>query len=203
MKRTGWSTQQFNEIKWEYISHAFSRGTTNQKKAYIKIMHKLWATDKHKSKISNHTDHRCKRCNHLHEDWDHIFRCQSTENKQQQRDNSQQFQKFLQQIKFSPPMITVILHCMKNWINNKSIQFPYSDIKAADTPLKLIHKAFISQTSLGWDQFFAGRISSLWFQAHDYYASLRYLKSQYSSNNIGPKLVQQPWSLAQKTWGKN
>ena len=91
MKRTGWSTQQFNEIKWEYISHAFSRGTTNQKKAYIKIMHKLWVTDKPKYKISNYTDHQCKCGNHFHKDWDNIFQCQSTENKQQQRDNSQQF----------------------------------------------------------------------------------------------------------------
>lgn len=74
-EQTGWFIQQFNEVKLEYIRHVFSRGTTNQKKTYIRIMHKLLVTDKHTFKILNHTNHWCKRCNHFHEDLNHIFQC--------------------------------------------------------------------------------------------------------------------------------
>ena len=34
------------------------------------------------------------------------------------------------------------------------------------------------------------------------YISIRYLKSTYTSKVIGPKLIQQIWSLAMKTWRK-
>ena len=75
MKKAKWQAQEFNMIHWDYSQQSFYHCTTRQKKAFMKVTHKKWATNNFKSKMSNRNDHRCQRCQHLHKNWNHIFQC--------------------------------------------------------------------------------------------------------------------------------
>ena len=138
-----WSTTQFDSINWEYLGNAFHQCTAKQKKAFMKVTHKKWATNEFKSKMSNRNDHRCLRCSCLHETWNHIFQCPSSHATSYIITIISNIRKFLNTSSASSPFIKTFIHCLTAWSQNQSITFPY-DIDAFDDEIfYLIHSAYV------------------------------------------------------------
>lgn len=189
MDKNNWTLQQFNYINWEFLRNAFYHSTTKQKKAFMKITHKKWATNEVKSKWSNRNDNRCIRCNKLHENWKHIFTCQSEHAEDFMQETLQDMNTFLVSSKVSAPFQKAFMSGITSWVNIETVTFPYDPEEFDDTVFLLIHEAFLQKSSVGWDQLFCGRIVNTWFIAHDLYMNQWGLKQSYISQVLGPRLV--------------
>eukprot|EP00546_Thalassionema_frauenfeldii_P017831 CAMPEP_0178906298 /NCGR_PEP_ID=MMETSP0786-20121207/6744_1 /TAXON_ID=186022 /ORGANISM="Thalassionema frauenfeldii, Strain CCMP 1798" /LENGTH=311 /DNA_ID=CAMNT_0020577983 /DNA_START=478 /DNA_END=1413 /DNA_ORIENTATION=- len=180
------------------------------RKAYLKTGHRLWATNQQLHKITKkdkrktNQDHRCNHCNRLHEDWNHVLRCPSSDSKDHQQSSLQTLRKSLSELELAPPMITLLISGITQWINNKSVQCPFDAPSPTDLIASLHIRAFYDQLTIGWDQLLCGRLANSWFTAHTEYALQPHLPKQYQSVIIGPKLVQACWQFTLNLWyGRN
>ena len=200
LDKQNWTETQFHSINWDYLSNTFYRSTTNQKKAYMKITHRKWATNEMKSKWSNRNDHRCMRCMNLHEDWEHIFQCNSRHSTDSITRVLHDLKHFLASSKTSKIFQQIFISGLTSWMHKETAQFPLHSQQYDDAIFSLLHQAFQQQSSIGWDQLLRGRICNTWFLAHDMYVSQRMFEQQYSSKVFGPRLVQHLLQLSLKTW---
>lgn len=74
-EKYNWTPSTFLRINWASIHIAMARGNSEQRRAFIKMAHESWATNKVMSKRSNKNKSRCAHCGRLYEDWNHLFQC--------------------------------------------------------------------------------------------------------------------------------
>ena len=177
-----------------------TRGTSEQQKAFLKLSHELWATNKNLSHRSNRHDSRCARCKRLYENWEHIFTCVSDHSLQFQQKELSTLRLYLQKLRLSQPMITTMLTGLSQWLHQQPPSFPITRPLSHDPHYDLLLSAFTDQSQIGWNHFCRGRLALTWFIAHDFYADDRHLPSQHYSKNLGPKLIRALWNYSLNTW---
>ena len=182
------------------MKQAMYTGSSEQKKAYGKLMHGLWATNKKISYRSNKIDSRCQRCSYLHENWNHIFQCTETTNNTKQQSLQKILRTFLQKSKVSRPMIIAIMTGIEQWTTKQPFHTLFPTSPTNDHILTKVNEAYDQQTIIGWENFLRGRLAKQWFQAHDIYFQQRHLRENYKSQNLGPRLVRELWNYCLQTW---
>ena len=193
-----WTPAVSSLVHWDSLETALGRLSLPQRKLTIKTMFKLWATGTEMRKRAVFHDHRCPRCNQLHEDWDHIFRCPQSHQRLQQ--TLLLFHTRLTQLHVSPLMTSVLLQGIKSWIHPLTTPaFPWHT-HTNDHYLQLLQQAHMDQSSIGWDNLLRGRIATKWLISHDHYTHLRRLPHCYSSSRISSSLVQALWDISTTLW---
>lgn len=142
-------------------------------------------------------DHRCTRCNHLHEDYDHIFLCCASRPILQTA--LQTLRTYLQKQHVAPPMIQAMLHGICTYFTPSTPPFDWTQYPT-DPFLHLVKLAYQHQTTISWSNFLRGRYASTWLCAHDHYKRERHLHNQYSTTHLAPNLVLQLWNFSLTVW---
>jgi hypothetical protein len=95
-------------------------------------------------------------------------------------------------------MSNAILAALKQWLSKSTITPPCWP-SAHDTPLRTaIRRAFDAQTSIGWDQFFRGRLTIYWRRPLAMYYKERDIK--LSTTLWMTKCIDSVWKLYNSMW---
>ena len=111
-------------------------------------------------------DHRCSRCQQLHEDWSHIFTCPSITQDFKKTHLTDPREK-LNSFKLSAPMVTALLDGINSWLTSSTPTFSLTCSSPEDSHLLSTKLAFLDQTDIGWDHSLCGKLAKSWFSAHD------------------------------------
>ena len=200
-EQESWHPTTFDLVNWDAVKLANYRQKSAGRRAATKLSYKLWATNEVMSDRTKdariRVDHRCIRCQRLHEDYDHIFRCPAS--KTVLRNTLHTFRTYLQKQRLAPPMIQSMLHGIQTYLTPATPPFDWT-IYPADTFLQLVQQAYKHQTLIGWSNFLRGRYAKTWLCAHDYYKRDRHLHDRYSTTHLAPNLVLQLWHFSLTIW---
>ena len=118
VKKSQWTNDIFHLIKWQYIDQAMHHSTTCQGKGFMKITHQKWATKYLLGKHINRHDNHCNRCGRIHETWNHIFQCPSSEAQEVAKQKLKTLQTFLSTSKTIIALTNCMITGIQQWITN-------------------------------------------------------------------------------------
>ena len=127
------------------------RCTTKQQRSYIKIMHNLWATNYHLSRLSNIYDQRCCQCQRLYEDSSNIFQCPSNNGLKADDKYNLQYHQALCSLGLSKPMIkSIIVQLLRPLVKWLPVAIRTQEWLSQVNPF--IHQGYIQHNSV-WNEY--------------------------------------------------
>jgi len=200
-KKASWTSTEFDAVAWDFIHQVMYRASSDERKAYTKLQHRLWATNEVLwIRTQRKHDHRCNRCSRYHETFEHVFRCPSDDANTARTSALSTLRIFLQNKRLAAPMISSFCTGIEQWLMSNTHCFSFPPDQYDDEVFQSLRIAFDSQTSLGWDHLLRGRISKAWFHAHDIYCQQRHLSAHYHSDQLGPSLIRALWHFSLWIW---
>ena len=201
MTKESWDKRVFDMVHWGSINTNLHRLKSDGRKAAVKTMHRLWATNETLSirsrKSSHRHDHRCTRCLRLHEDFSHILQCPSNRSEIQTALSS--LTDCFSRFKVTQLMRQCILHGINNWLTSTSTPFAFND-SHTDQIFQAIRLATSEQNAIGWDNFIRGRLTSTWIAAHDLYHASRRLPPALKGPYLATALTGAMWFFCRHMW---
>jgi hypothetical protein len=145
----------------------------------------------------------CSSSNLVEETVDHIFQCPCISRRKAMRGRLAEMSKTFTSRKTSRSVIQALHSGALAWIEGQAIP----DVEALNLPDstlgKLVHKAYVEQTSLGWNLLFRGFWSISWRTAQEYEFSHSTLQRERSDNGESWASRAQVWmfDLFDLAWG--
>jgi ribonuclease HI len=135
----------------------------------------------------------CSPGNLVEETVDHIFQCTSTPRRTAMLDRLADMSKTFRSWKTSKSLIRALHSGASAWIEGRVIP-DVEELKLPDSALgKLVHKAYVEQTSLGWNLLFRGFWSISWRKAQEYEFSNSPFHRGHTDNG-------ESWASRAQTW---
>jgi hypothetical protein len=158
--RYDWPDGTLEMIDWE--AHRQSTQTFPQRRThFVKLCHELLPTGNLVCSYGAGYPDFCPLCRTHNEDFHHVLRCPHTSREKWRTEFRQTLQEKCYSLKTSPPLVEILLDGLTSWLLvepfDKSV-FPveYSTLLQ-------------EQRTIGWPQFFQGRVSSKWAQFQQEY----------------------------------
>jgi hypothetical protein len=136
-----------------------------QQTSILKFIHERIPCNLRESKYYEYRSPMCRMCNNYIECQNHILCCKNCQNRQKLRKNYlMKLQNMMITMGTNSTVIRVLLAYINAWLNQTESPI-MEDIapEASDT----LRKAVQEQTSIGWDQWFRGRISRTWGELYN------------------------------------
>jgi hypothetical protein len=196
---TQWNDDTFDLIAWQHLGTALKQQTIGQRTQISKYMNDLLPTLKRLQTFNNASDGRCFACGMLWEDTNHVLRCSCDDRTQARTTAFATFQRHLEKQHTPTIMATLLMDCMDCWIQRRRISLPEWPL-----PHEPIHqhltKAFNEQRSIGWDQFFRGRITKSWADAINEYYRLKRPGSTFTPDQWMQRTISALWNFSLTLW---
>jgi hypothetical protein len=155
--RHGWNSATAQDISWDWFATAVRKQTLRSNVHLTKLIYDKLPTRFTKYKTGGQTwlTPNCRHCNSVPETFDHLLQCEHTHGEKFRSDTLQEVENLCRKndvpIKFKETLARVI----KTWFKNEQIE----ELPHDTQQLKLLIHA---QTSIGWNLFFRGYLSSHW-----------------------------------------
>jgi len=148
----------FNQVDWD--AHHQAVMNLGLPTTFInKHLHNILPTGKVIHKHQKYYNHCCPSCGEPFEDYFHLLRCQQTERKKWSSNLSQAIRDFCGNTNVSGEMTHLLVEGIYWEIHD-------SPLENAQQYPQALQPLIDSQNAIGWDQFFKGRLSSLWRKTH-------------------------------------
>jgi DNA-directed RNA polymerase subunit M/transcription elongation factor TFIIS len=127
----------------------------------------------------------CSLCNNIQEDQSHVLRCSKCPERNNIRTKfKKELYKYLVNTNTNTTVTRVISYTINAWLNNETLP-KLSELAPDASPT--LKKAYTFQQSIGWENFFKGRLDIAWGEMYNYE------KSTSVSNNNGNTMDTETW----------
>jgi len=167
IKEARLSQIDFDNISWVAHGAVFKAMSRYKRITTVKLLHRLWNVGTQKIRFDPEADGKCPCCRDTLETFDHVFQCQDAKTRQNRDLLLGKLGTYLAQIG-TPTSITQCILAGATWWTTDAKSLPTNPIASIRPDTWKVTIAFSSQTSIGWDQLFRGRISSKWEDAFRY-----------------------------------
>jgi hypothetical protein len=159
-------------VDWAALKGFLKRQNRSSHLAYIKLLHDILNTNTQNNKFYR-SSNLCPHCHTESESFLHVLSCPHPEVSKFRSEQQEILWKAL--TKLNTPILLVAtlkkglssLSISESLSSTQSPSFPDHHPSAPMEVTTLLHEAYLQQTeSLGWDNFFRGRISKLWGEAY-------------------------------------
>jgi hypothetical protein len=184
----GWSDQEFNMVWWEPAGKALDKYSGNPQLMLQKYLNNRLPTNKRENRYYKYIDSGCHVC-HQEETQDHILQCahceaRATSRRQFLIDNAN----FLQQTFLGADTIRVINSCIQAWLVKDEV--PSVQVLGIEENECLV-RAYNEQTTLRWNNWFKGRVSTQWREVY-----MNDIHERISHASNGPRILDaEAWAI--------
>jgi hypothetical protein len=196
---TKWDNNTFESIAWEPLGESLKKLSIGQRIQLSKYMNDLLPTMKRQQTMDNSIDGRCFECNQLWEDTNHVLRCPCKTRYTARKEAFATFRQHLTKQHTPDIMATLICNSMTSWLERSRIS-PPTWIPPEEKIMTQLTRAFQSQSKIGWDQFFRGRIAKDWKPAIQSYYHERQPGDSYTPDQWMRTTIDAIWKLALTLW---
>jgi len=201
-----WTEQQFNSIHWEAYYKALQKHPRSHRISITKLSYSLWNTNKQNHRYYGEMA-LCPSCKLVTEDTVHVFSCQQPDVKAARHAALLILQ---QAMKRTTPcnVHEAIFSGINQWVSNPQLTTYLAPTSGSLLPqLQSITRAFLDQSSIGWDGLFRGQIAASWAEAYVKNYEAPSTKKQPSpsivvnlSQQWSVKLILQLWEFSKTVW---
>jgi hypothetical protein len=167
-----WCDDQFDMVDWAALKGFLKRQNRSSHLAYIKLLHDILNTNTQNNKFYRSSD-LCPHCHTESESFLHVLSCPHPEVSKFRSEQQEILWKALAKLNIPISLVATLkkglssLNISESLSSTQSPSFLDHQPSAPMEVTTLLHEAYIQQTeSLGWDNFFRGRISRLWGEAY-------------------------------------
>jgi hypothetical protein len=160
-----WSDQTIEDIWWQVHGKAILQFTNGKRTSIQKFMHKRIACNKRENRYKPYRSEMCLQCKDIIECENHILQCEKCEIRKKGRNTYlKTLQDTMIKMGTNSTTIRVIISYLRAWLNNAKM--PNLEEIAPDASVHL--KATVrSQSEIGWEHWFRGRISIKWGELYN------------------------------------
>jgi hypothetical protein len=197
-----WTRPIFDNIDWAAFNSRFTALSSNQRFRIAKYVHDWTPTLRHQNRVDNSVDHRCfvPECSRLWDDANHIFQCRGTKRSVKRTQGIRIIRETFASLYTPPDMSESILKALTNWMHKRPVCPPRWTYNTM-TPLRqAIRHSFDAQTSIGWDQFLRGRLTTNWKTPLALYYKARTPDSQITPTLWMTRTIDAMWTFFSSMW---
>jgi hypothetical protein len=168
--RYDWADGVIETIDWDVHRQA-TKANSTRRTHYVKLCHDILPTGKVVCRYGQGLPDYCPLCRSPNEDFHHILQCPHRSRQKWRNDLLELLTKKCHAIKTDPTLTAILLAGITSWLHSTPFQLDeYSDD---------YHQLIADQQSIGWNQFFQGRISRQWaILQQDYYSGFPPVKGR-------------------------
>jgi hypothetical protein len=196
---TTWDDATFESIAWLPLGESFRKLSIGQRTQLSKYMNDLLPTKKRQQTMDNTVDGRCFECQQLWEDTNHVLRCPCQSRTATRNEAFLLFRQHLTKQHTPDIMASLICNSMTSWLARSRIA-PPSWTTPEEPIMPQLTRAFKSQSKIGWDQFFRGRIATDWKLAIQTYYRERQPGTSFTPDQWMRTTINAIWTLALTLW---
>jgi hypothetical protein len=153
-----WDDATYNSIDWRHHGEVFKKLSNGRRIQISKYINDLLPTKRRLATFDNSVDGRCFACNQLWEDTTHMLTCTCDARCEARKAARTIFQQKLTRMHTPDILNNMICNSMDNWLARRPVRPPAWT--GPEEPIKRqIRRACKAQATIGWDQFFRGRIA--------------------------------------------
>jgi hypothetical protein len=194
-----WDATTFDSIAWQPLGESLKKLSVGQRIQISKYMNDLLPTLRRQQTMNNTTDGRCFECQQLWEDTNHILRCPCETRCTARQEAFIIFRQHLKKQHTPDIMATLICNSMTHWLDRSRIPPPTWTPPEEPIQTQLRH-AFKSQSKIGWDQFFRGRITKDWKLAIQTFYNERQPGNSFTPDQWMRTTIDALWNFSLTLW---
>ena len=180
-----------HNIDWKAHAKAIGRLSPGEKFTISRFIHNWLPTGKRTHRNDARISHKCPMCSQDNEDNAHLLRCKNRMVQTRRTDLMANINKFLKDSQCAPALKIVIPDAILRWLRGEKP-------KCVSTT-KQGHDLWEAQQSLGWDQFFKGRVHYKFGDLQEAYQVIHHHK-QNDGAQWASKLIAIIWRWVHTTW---
>jgi hypothetical protein len=194
-----WDDATFDTIAWQPLGESFKKLSIGQRIQLSKYMNDLLPTAMRLQTFDNRNDGRCFDCHGLWENTNHVLQCCSPTRLATRTAAFTTFRAHLKTQHTPDILATLLCDNMTTWITRQRPTPP--TLHNPDDPiLQAITTAFHSQSNIGWDQFFRGRIATDWKTAISTYYHERRPGTAFTPDQWMRTTIDALWTFSMTLW---
>jgi hypothetical protein len=196
----GWDTETIESMWWEPLDKALNKLPAGNKTTLHKFIHKRLPCNKRENLYYPYLSENCKVCSDTTECQYHVIQCNNCGKRIEARNTYiKRLKHMLEQERTNNTTIMVIIHYVEAWLTKQPSTRINILAPEASAELK---KAVISQSKLGWEQFFCGRLAKKWSKVYQH--DLDTIDTglfRPTTIKWGTKIVEMNYDLVLQCWG--
>jgi hypothetical protein len=195
----GWHNKTVDTIWWQVHGKALLQFKCGQRTTIQKFIHRRIACNKRENKYNTYRSPMCRQCPNVIECTDHIIKCAGCNSRSKERTT---YLKHIQNqmiiMGTNTTTIRVIIAHLQAWLDDK----PMPDlIEIAPEASEYLKKTVATQSKIGWDQWFRGRISIQWGEMYNNdIANPPFPLYRPSAARWGKQIIKATWNFVLNSW---
>jgi hypothetical protein len=159
LKDTKWTEGTFQRVDWDAFGRALHQLPRCNRISVVKLSNSLWNTNHQNNKYYN-TSATCPCCNSSEENLMHVFSCNDEAAAHHRAKEKQSLVDVLTKIKTPEALQLHLLAGLHQWESGQHMRSPSKGSVFREEIL--LTNAFVEQTTIGWENFLKGHITTAW-----------------------------------------